>query len=227
MKNILVIITLLIVSNLYSQNIFVEKYEDCHIGRFCLDCGNPKAKFKEDINNYFKENVVNISKTLKGTIFVQILVDSIGNQCVQSMQRDTNEYTKQLKIREIINSMQKWSPSIDKKGNPTNATVFLNIEFKKGKIKVNYQDFFENSFQKKIRHSKTELEITNEFKDYKNDLKDDDIIVYNSRNSKIKHNYSRAVTIDKNRILWLGTDNGLIKIENDKMELLNSKNSSL
>jgi sugar lactone lactonase YvrE len=227
MKKILVITILLITANLYSQNIFIEKYGDCHIGKFCLDCGNPKAKFKNDINSYFKKELTGLSKKLKGNIYVQILVDSLGNQCVKSIQRDVNKNTDNLKIKEVINSMSNWLPSIDKNNNPTNATVFLNLKFRKGTVTTKYQDFFENSFMKKIKSEKTELEITNSFKNYKNDLTDNNFIIYNSKNSKIRHNYSRAVTIDKDGILWLGTDNGLIKMIDKKMELYNSKNSKL
>ena len=227
MKYLVVITILLITTNLYSQNIFIEKYDDCHIGKFCLDCGNPKAKFENDIDNYFRNKVKNIPKKLKGNIYAQILVDSIGNQCVKSIQRDVNENTKNLKIRAIINSMPIWAPSIDKNNNPTNATVFLNFEFRKGKVTTKYQSFFDNSFMAKIKSEKTELEITNSFKNYKNDFTDDNFKIYNSKNSKIKHNYSRAVTIDKDGVLWLGTDNGLIKMFDDKMELYNSKNSEL
>jgi len=227
MKNLLVITILLITTNLFSQNIFIEKYDDCHIGKFCLDCGNPKAKFVNDIDSYFKKELTDIPKKLKGNIYVQILVDSIGNQCVKSIQRDVNKNTENLKIRETINSMPNWLPSIDKNSNATNATVFLNFEFKKGKVTTKYQDFFDNSFMKKIKSEKTELEITNSFKGYKNDLTDNNFSIYNSKNSKIRHNYSRAVTIDKEGILWLGTDNGLIKMQDNKMELYNSKNSAL
>tara|TARA_R110001583_G_C5605365_1_gene404873 strand:+ start:67 stop:1515 length:1449 start_codon:yes stop_codon:yes gene_type:complete len=227
MKNLLVITILLITTNLYSQNIFIEKYDDCHIGKFCLDCGSPKAKFANDIDSYFKKKLTDFSKKLKGNIYVQILVDSIGNQCVKSIQRDVNISTENLKIRETINSMPIWLPSIDKNNNATNATVFLNFEFRKGKVTTKYQDFFDNSFMKKIKSEKTELKITNSFKGYKNDLTDNNFNIYNSKNSKIRHNYSRAVTIDKEGILWLGTDNGLIKMQDNKMELYNSKNSAL
>jgi ligand-binding sensor domain-containing protein len=226
MKNLLIITILLITTNLYSQNIFIEKYDDCHIAKFCLDCGNPKAKFENDIDSYFKKEFTNFSKTLKGNVYVQILVDSIGKQCVKSIQRDVNISTENLKIREKINSMPIWLPSIDKNNNAINATVFLNFDFKEGKVTTRYQDFFNNSFMKKIKSEKTEIRITNPVKDSKNDLTDINFTIYNSENSKIRHNYSRAVTIDNEGTLWLGTDNGLIKMQDDKMELFNAKNSA-
>jgi ligand-binding sensor domain-containing protein len=38
---------------------------------------------------------------------------------------------------------------------------------------------------------------------------------------------TRAVMIDKDKALWFGTDNGIVKLENQKMEVYNCKNTPL
>lgn len=227
MQKLLVIAAILIAANLYSQNIFIEKYDDCGVGKFCLDCGNPKAKSDSDINAYFKSKLTGIPKTLKGNIYVQVIVDSLGNQCVKSMQRDVNQSTQNLEIRRVINEMIDWSPSIDENGMPTSATVFLNFKFDKGRVNVDYQDFFDNSFMSKIKSEKPKLEITNSNASIYNDVGDDQILVYNGKNSKIRHSYCRALSIDKDGVVWVGTDNGILKYDNGEMKLYTSKNSSL
>ena len=227
MQRFLVIVTILIATNLYSQNIFIEQYDDCNVGKFCLDCGNPKARSNSDIDAYFKNKLTAIPKKLKGHIYVQVIVDSLGNQCVKSMQRDVNQNSRNLEIRKLVNEMKDWLPSIDKNGKATSATVFLKFKFKGGRVLVDYQNFFDNSFMSKIKSEKPSLEITNDDSSYNNDLVDDEILVFDKRNSKIRHNYCRSLSIDKDGVLWVGTDNGLLMFDDPKMKLFNSKNSSL
>ncbi|PIB28269.1 two-component regulator propeller domain-containing protein [Maribacter sp. 4G9] len=227
MHKLLVTAAILIIANLYPQNIFIEKYDDCEVGKFCLDCGNPKAKSDSDINAYFKSKLTGISKTLKGNIYVQVIVDSLGNQCVKSMQRDVNQSTQNLGIRKIVNEMKDWSPSFAKNGKPTNATVFLNFKFNGGRVNVDYQNFFDNSFMSKIKSEKPEFKITNSKKSYTNDLNNDQIVVYNRKNSKIRHSYCRTLSIDKDGVVWVGTDNGILKYDDGEMKLYTYKNSSL
>ncbi|WBX77618.1 hypothetical protein PG911_05005 [Tenacibaculum ovolyticum] len=38
---------------------------------------------------------------------------------------------------------------------------------------------------------------------------------------------SRAIAIDENKVIWYGTDNGIVKIKNGKMNLINQSNSPL
>ncbi|WP_282053358.1 ligand-binding sensor domain-containing protein [Maribacter luteus] len=227
MQRFLVIVSILIATNLYSQNIFIEQYDDCNVGEFCLDCGNPKAKSSSDIDAYFKNVLTGIPKKLKGDIYVQVIVDSLGNQCVKSIQRDLNQSSHNLEIRRLVNEMKDWSPSIDKNGHATSATVFLKFKFKGGKVKVDYQNFFDKSFMSKIKSEKPELKITNNKYSYSNDLVDDQILVFDKRNSKIRHSYCRSLSIDKDGVLWVGTDNGLLMFDDPTMKLFNSKNSSL
>ena len=38
---------------------------------------------------------------------------------------------------------------------------------------------------------------------------------------------SRTITVDTSNVIWYGTDNGIIRIENGEMSLINSTNSLL
>src|SRR5690554_7135989 len=76
-KQILTILILLTFSNSKAQNLFSEKFDDCHQTKFsfCLDCGEIKAQSESDINEYFKKELTNISPKLKGQVLVQVIVD--------------------------------------------------------------------------------------------------------------------------------------------------------
>lgn len=224
-KQILTILMLLTFFNSKGQNLFSEKFDDCHQTKFsfCLDCGEIKAQSESDINEYFKKELTNISSKLKGQVLVQVIVDSTGMQCVKSMQIETTKSVKKLNLKDKINSMTDWKPAISD-GKPQNATIILEFIFDNGKVETKYKrvDTKNQSNMKSVGS----VEIGRKGK-YKNKLDPNLFEVYNTQNSIIPWDMSRAIAIDKNGVVWYGTDNGIVKIIDQKMELINQTNSPL
>jgi ligand-binding sensor domain-containing protein len=224
-KQIFIILVLLTFLNSYSQNLFSEKADDCHKSKFsfCLDCGETKAQSESNINQYFKKKLTNISSKLKGQVFVQVIVDSIGNQCVKSLESKTNKRIKKLKLKDKINSMTDWKPAISK-GKNRSATVILEFTFSNGQVETKYKRF--NTKNRSNMKSVGSVEIKKKRK-FKNKLNPDSFEVYTTQNSILPWDMSRAITIDENKVIWYGTDNGIVKIKNGKMNLINQSNSPL
>lgn len=51
--------------------------------------------------------------------------------------------------------------------------------------------------------------------------------VYRTNNSGLPSNYINCVAIDSNNVKWIGTDNGLVKLENNVMSVYDTSNSDL
>lgn len=224
-KTIFTILVLLTFFNSYSQNLFSEQFADCHQSRFsfCLDCGETKAQSESDINQYFKKELTEISSKLKGQVFVQVIVDSIGNQCVKSLQAKTNKNIKKLKLKDKINSMTDWKPAISK-GKERSSSVVLELTFYNGQVDTKYKriDTKNTSNMKSVGP----IEIDRKGK-YKNKLNPDSFEVYTTQNSILPWDMSRAIISDKDGFIWHGTDNGIVRIKNGEMTLFDSKNTPL
>ena len=210
----------------HGQNLFPDKFDDCDINSFCLDCGDTKAHFDSDINQYFnqrvkKENYIGI----QGSIIVQVLVDSTGKQCVKSISNVTNIHNISiLGIRDIINAMPAWQPAETNK-KPINVSINLNFTFNLDSLMVSYEHFDLSNVSN--LSSVGDVVIANKNYRYSPPHGKERFIVYNTQNSILPWDMTRAICIDKEGIVWLGTDNGIVKIEGDKMTLINSSNSLL
>lgn len=224
-RKILIIILLTFGINANSQSLFSEKFDDCHQTKFsfCLDCGDTKSEYQTDINEYFKNEFKDISSKVKGKIQVQLIIDSTGNQCVKSLQSELNINYKKLKIKERINSMTGWKSAISKE-KPKSVSIILEFIFNEGQVTTSYKRF-EPKNTSNMKSVGT-VEIKNKDK-FKNKLDENSFKVYNTQNSIIPWDMSRSITIDHNKTIWYGTDNGIVKIVGEKMEVLNHKNSSL
>jgi len=205
------------------QHLFPEKFNDCALSTFCLDCGDVKGAYSNDLQAFFAEKfeTKNI-KNIEGVVFVQVLIDTSGKQCVMSIGDKASGKTSRLDLRNIINTMTGWKPAIAA-GRPESVSITLKFLFNRGEFRVSY-DRFE---PEKITNMKSvgDAEIVKRSansKTLKNDFK-----VYTTGNSVIPWDMTRAVSVDSNNITWLGTDNGIVKIENNNFSVINSKNSAL
>ena len=89
-----------------AQNLFPEKFNDCNLTEFCLDCGDTKGVYKGDLNQFFSQKFSPSKlRGVEGSVFVQILIDSSGHQCVLSIgNRTTGKFSK-IELRKTINEM--------------------------------------------------------------------------------------------------------------------------
>lgn len=123
MKRIfLTLVGLFIMNFSFGQYLYPEKFEGCNINDFFLDGGDIKAEPPLDFNLQLISNLNSIYlKVVKGTIEVQILVDTVGNPCLLSAKNNSNVKTKKLDLQYAINKVSKWAPAL-RAGKPINKT---------------------------------------------------------------------------------------------------------
>jgi ligand-binding sensor domain-containing protein len=222
---ILIAALFFIAVNAGAQNLFEEKFNDCHKSkfRFCLDCGEPKASPDVDIEAYFKATFKNLPTKTNGKAMVQVIVDSLGNQCVKSMQVDASLKIAKLNIKDKVEAMKQWKPALEK-DKPVSSSRVIIFTFHKGDVTVTFMDFNPKGTTNMKSVGKVEIENPGQFK---NNLDEKLFHVFNTQNSQTPWDMSRSISIDKNKIVWYGTDDGLVKISANKMEVLNHKNTGL
>lgn len=200
------------------QNLYQEKFDDCKLSTFCLDCGDIKAEPQSNIIDEIIKNLnkSNFAKT-KGIIEVQILVDENGKPCLLSVQNQTNISTTKLKLKKAINNTSYWNPAVNK-GKNQNTSVSLVLEFDNGKLSVKRRNFdFTN--QSNMKSEGTPKIKTNDEKLSKT------WTLFTQSNSDLPWDMTRSVATDLKNNIWIGTDNGIIEINNNIWNLYNSKNT--
>ena len=197
-----------------AQNIFSEKLDNCKTDKFCLDCGDTKAGYDEQefLNLQDKLNKELNLQGIKGTVKFQVLVDSKGRACVLS-HTDKSKNPISLKIIEELNKFKKWTPAITtgKKEEKSSINMVFTVSENKiiGKIERVDTKAFTKSFDKP-----NSPEIFNKTYDYKNEnLKNYKISVWNSKNSNLPNNMNDHIAIDKDGLIWLTTDEGLVTFD--------------
>lgn len=210
----------------HGQNIYPEKVAGCPVKAFCLDCGDPKTVFAEDLTAYFNTRIpAETHKKIKGQVLLQVLVDSVGHPCVISVGNKTNSRNlAALRLVELVNAMPAWNPALEK-GKPIRVSTSLRFDFADQRLAVGYQRFD----MAKVRNmaSVGEVNIANKTQTYPKPPANARLQVYNTRNSAIPWDMMRAVCPDTDNTVWVGTDNGLVKINNGQMTVLNASNSAL
>ena len=220
-RTILLLLTLFSLTITYSQNLYPEKYKDCSLTSFCLDCGDTKAEppksLMSDLLDKFDKK--SLSK-IKGIIEVQILIDENGKACLLSSVNQTNISSKKLGLQKAINSTSNWKSAISK-NKKTNSSVSLIFEFENGNFSAKRRVFdFKNQSNAKSVGS-PDVKGTDKNKLSKS------WTVFTQQNSELPWDMTRAVANDLDNNIWIGTDNGIVKINNGKWEHFNSKNTSI
>jgi ligand-binding sensor domain-containing protein len=220
MKNTLsFLITMLTVIFSYSQNLYTEKFDNCITSHFCLDCGDTKAQPPKTI---IQEIISEIDKTkltdLNGTIELQILIDETGKPCLLSFENKTNVISSDLNLKKAINNSSNWTPAFSGE-KKENSSVSIILSFENGKVSAKRRSFdFTNQANSKTV-GKPELKGTE-----KNKLSEI-WTVFTHKNSELPWDMTRAVVNDLDNNIWIGTDNGIVKINDGNWEHFNSKNS--
>lgn len=217
-----------------AQYIFPEKFTQCDTQTFFLENDTITARISEQnftdaLYSGFNDQV---KAKLKGTLYMQIIAYKDGSSCLLSMKNGTNFSAEELKLKETMDSVLKWeSPS-------KVVTALIKLEFKKGKI-LSFKRYGYNSYVG--MH-----EITNQLPQHKpipliqknlntknnprvvTDKKTKSIWkLYDTSNSIIPYNMSRAVQVDQNGIVWYCTDRGIVKIDKDNWTIYTAENSPL
>ena len=197
-----------------AQNLFPVKLENCNAKRFCLDCGDIKAGVDQ---NEFTKLLVKLNKELnlngiRGTVKFQVLVDSEGRACVLSHTDQTN-HPITLKIIEELNKFKKWTPAITSGKPEDKSSINLIFSIDNNKISGQVERVDMQAFNKSFDKPRSP-EIYNKTYVYKNEnLKNYKITVWNSNNSNLPNNMNDHLTIDKNGLVWLTVDEGLVTFD--------------
>ncbi|KXX66798.1 hypothetical protein [Flammeovirga sp. SJP92] len=115
MKVSITFITVLILSLLsnssIAQNIFPEKFVGCNTDRFALESDTTTAKINssEFIDAVKAHLGTSITKKLRGTLRLQVVVDLEGNSCLLSLENKTNIKTKKLRLKPWVDNDIKWN----------------------------------------------------------------------------------------------------------------------
>lgn len=202
-----------------AQNLFPVKLDNCITERFCLDCGDTKAGYDEQ---EFSKLLDNLNKQLnlqgiKGAVKLQVLVDSTGRACVLS-HTDQSNHPISLKIIEELNKFKNWTPAIKNGNKEEKSSINLVFAISNNRISAQVERVDMNAFKKSFDKPNSP-EIYNKTYNYKNEnLKNYKITVWNSGNSNLPNNMNDNITIDKNGVIWLTVDEGLVTFDGKKFK---------
>ncbi|KIC04070.1 hypothetical protein OA88_01115 [Flavobacterium sp. JRM] len=197
-----------------AQNLFPLKLDNCKTEKFCLDCGDIKAGYDEQefLKLQDKLNKELKLQGIKGAVKFQVLVDSKGRACVLS-HTDLSNNPISLKIVEELNEFKKWTPAITTGKREEKSSISMLFTINENKIIGKIERVDMTSFKKSFDNVKSP-EIFNKTYDYKNEnLKKYKITVWNSKNSNLPNNMNDNITIDKNGLIWLTIDEGLVTFD--------------
>lgn len=191
---------------------------------------------KLQIEKYFKVNLNSDRiKALNGSIFLLIYLDVKGKACCSAIRNTTDSDISDLNLFKLIRHLPKWKPALSSdevfkdisqlQNEPIESSVVLQLKFSNSELQIDTTNI--DSLDLQNGYSVSEVQIENKnFKESKNKPK---IFceVFNKENSRTPWDMSRAISIDKKGIIWCGTDNGIVKFQNNKMSIFNYKNSAL
>lgn len=202
-----------------SQNIFPVKLDKCRVTKFCLDCGDKKATYDEEefgalIN---KLNSTLILEGLKGVVKFQVLIDAEGKACVLSHTDQSKSAVTRKLVREL-NKFKNWIPAftdeVVEEKSSINVVFTIVDEEISGKIERVDLKAFRRSFDKPRNP-----EIFNSSYTYENkSLNSYKITNWNAENSGLTNNMNDDITIDKNGLIWLTIDEGLVTFDGEKFQ---------
>lgn len=196
------------------QNLFPVKLDNCKTDKFCLDCGDTKAGI---VQQDFIELLDKLNKELnlqgiKGSVKFQVLVDKKGKACVLSHTDQSNNPIT-LKIIAELNKFKKWTAAITGGKEEDKSSINLIFAISDNKISGQIERVDMTAFKKSFDNPRSP-EIFNKTYNYKNEnLKNYKITVWNTKNSNLPNNMNDNITIDKNGLIWLTVDEGLVTFD--------------
>ncbi|MDM1364619.1 hypothetical protein HX017_06610 [Myroides marinus] len=220
MKYIYLLSIFFLTTSVSAQYLLPVKVENCIIDKFCLDCGDKRAGYKEkDFSKLLKAlNTELHLEGLEGKIMFQVLVAPNGTGCVIS---HTDESKNQITntIIEHLNNFTKWTPSVTdgKKELKTSINVLFTISNNKIDGSIERVDF--EKFEESFDHP-TDPEITNKDYQYSNvNLPNYKIEVWNTKNSSLIKNNVSHIDIDSHDKVWTLSDTKLQVFNGENFEL--------
>ncbi|MCR4964335.1 MAG: hypothetical protein K6A41_01615 [Bacteroidales bacterium] len=208
-----IIVLILILTGVFTtsaQYLYPEHYTN-KVNQFTLDNGQfrvvPLQGTGEKMQASFNAKAL---KEAKGTLLVQIIVDTTGRAFLLSADNKTGVTSKNLNLEKAINSTL-WKPAEPAQ----NVSISLMFEFSNGTFRA---------------RAVSPMEYYSDVKEPITDGSDPKDLSYTFHLNKLpeKASYSsRGITIDSSGTVWVGTDNGLVLLRDGKTKLFNYTNSPL
>lgn len=118
-----------------------------------------------------------------------------------------------LKIIDELNKFKKWTPAVTGGKKEEKSSINLIFVISNNQISGQIERVDMTAFKKSFDHP-ISPEIFNKTYVYKNDnLKNYSITTWNSDNSNLPNNMNDYITIDKNGLIWLTVDEGLVTFD--------------
>jgi len=223
-KTILVLLLLLAIVRLHSQNLFPQTVDGCHLSQFCLDCGDPQATYESsafmkvaDLMNS-KYNF----KGGKGQIMLQVLVDSLGKGCVISH----TDASKSSLTQDLINNLNQctWNPAMEN-NKAVNSSINILFQIVDDKLTGSVERVNQQNLNENMSNPGTPVVYNKSF-NYKNpSLNSYEFSVWQKKNSGLPNDMSQLCVVDNSNVVWYGTYNGFAKFDGKQFEWMNEKNS--
>jgi len=211
---LLTLLLSIILFNVKAQNLFPNKLDNCVTERFCLDCGDEPAGYD---SVQFVKLIVNLNQSndysrISGVVLFQLLIDSLGNGCVLSHTDKSNSKISRDIVKNF-NEFRGWIPAKTKGKIEGRASINLFVQIKDGILTSKIQRVDQKAFMKSFDHP-VSPEIYNKDYVYKNEHLANYVITnWNAKNSNLPNNFNDHITIDKNGMIWMTIDEGLVKFD--------------
>jgi ligand-binding sensor domain-containing protein len=234
MSRLIFIVTFFIGIQVQAQHIFPEKFEGCNEEMFAFESDTTISRIADEelINIVTRDLDSKVKKKIRGLLLLQILVDSTGKSCLLSIENKTNKSSSTFNLKNSIdnyliwrlNSTMKISAMVVIKFSKNNiALIRLGIDGNRGwhAITDMPNKFISPTIEYENHNTKNKPRIV------KDSNTNSVWKLFNTSNSMVPCNMSRAIDIDSNGIIWYCTDEGIVKIDNEIWTVFTAKNSSL
>ena len=194
----------------FGQNLFPIKLDNCNTSSFCLDCGDIKGGFNE---NLFQEMLDKVESKLNlngviGSVYFQVLIESNGKGCVLSHSDKSNSYiTKSLLTN--MNKFKAWIPASTDGTLEDRTSINLIITIKNNNLNGIVERVSMPAFKESLRGSRPP-EIFNEHYSYKNEKLENYIITaWHRENTALPNDRNEKIKVDSTGRLWYTMDNSM------------------
>ena len=139
MKSFLLVTILFLFQSykLLAQNLYPEKFSGCVTNAFALEGHIQTQSNKDTLLQAFLSNIPEDKlHKLIGIIYIQVIVDSVGNPCCFSIQNKSNTSSEKLKIDEIVNAKTRWSPPVIEDNIVNKVSAVIKLIFESNKISL-------------------------------------------------------------------------------------------
>lgn len=129
MKFSIAFLILLFAVQVHSQQIFAETFEKCNTDRFVMESDSITIQPVEDLIEVLSINMEEETiQTIRGTLFLQVIVDQKGRSCLLSAENSTNIATEQMLIKDLIDHNLFWQWPDEK------TAVVIGLNFQKNTV---------------------------------------------------------------------------------------------